>query len=108
MRIRLDQELPPRFVAALRFFALAFVCGLLIALLVDSGRRWASIYLAKHIARLHLHYRAQPYTDFLPPHESIRYDPVDRKYKFHYDKLWHGYVDVYDDGRVFVPGVPSH
>ncbi len=110
MRIRLDRELPPRFVAALGFSCLLVVSSLFVYFVVNSCRDWVSIFFVKQVARIHVHWPKSPYLDLLPPFESVRYDPIDRKYIVSYGAAatWNRQVHIYSDGSVWIPPLPSH
>ena len=111
MRIRLNQELPPRFVAALGLSFLIVLSSVFVLFLIDSCRDWVPIFFVKQVARIHVHQGTKwPYLDLLPPYESVRYDPIDHKYIVTYGTRSTGTTQVliYSDGRVWIPPPPSH
>jgi hypothetical protein len=110
MKIRLNQEIPPRVVAALAYSVFLFLCSLFVYVLVDSGRDWVSVFFIKQVARIHLHqHGGSAFREIWPSflREQIRYDLIDRKYVF-YDEMGDETVQLYDDGRVFFPGTVSY
>jgi hypothetical protein len=87
MAIRLNQVVPPRFVAALGLSLLLVVSSLVAFFLIDSCRDWVSIFFVKQVARIHFHETVKcPYRLMVPSflRESIQYDPIDRKYMVRY------------------------
>jgi hypothetical protein len=112
MKIRLNQEIPPRVVAALGYSVFLVLCSLFVYVLGDSCRDWVSVFFVKQVARIHYHRETTyPYYKMWPSvlRESIRYEPLERKYRVTYGSgSWSSEVIINSDGTVWFPGTPSH
>ena len=109
MKIRLNQEIPPRVVAALRYSVFLVLCSLFAYVLVDSCRDWVSVFFVKQVARIHYHQKTTyAYYNMWPSvsQESIRYVASERKYIVKYGPWSPGSprVMLYSDGSVQIPG----